>query len=384
MNLRNLPSGLSDSAQCDARRTMIEKELGLDLSALAVDSDRLGSANEKNCEQMFGHLTVPMGLAGPLSVHFSSDEKQSVYLPLATTEGALIASVNRGCKAASVSGIHTISKLCGITRSIALKAKVSKKELLDAIMKERDAWRSIGEGTSDHLQIIGYDIDEEDEYIFLTIYGDSDLAMGMNMITVAAQAIGEWISTHCDATLVTVAANIDSDKKPSARTTKKGRGWMVEAYCMISAETLRNVLKTDASSMLETFKAKIEIGSHIAGALAGNCHSANIIAALYLATGQDIAHTVEGSLAETSLHVHDDDIHVNVRCPAILVGTIGGGTSLPSQNTALSILLHEKSSLKPTQQLAETIGAAVLAGELSLLAALSSQSLAKAHRNLAR
>jgi hydroxymethylglutaryl-CoA reductase (NADPH) len=129
MNLRNLPSGLSDSAQCDARRTMIEQELGLDLSALAVDSERLGSANEKNCEQMFGHIRVPVGLAGPLHIHFSSDEKKSIYLPLATTEGALIASVNRGCKAASISGIQTHSRLCGITRSIALKAKTSTKAI---------------------------------------------------------------------------------------------------------------------------------------------------------------------------------------------------------------------------------------------------------------
>jgi hydroxymethylglutaryl-CoA reductase (NADPH) len=98
----------------------------------------------------------------------------------------------------------------------------------------------------------------------------------------------------------------------------------------------------------------------------------------------DIAHTAEGSLAETSLHAHGDDIHVRVRCPAILVGTIGGGTVLPSQKAALSIFLHEKTALKPTQQLAEIVGAAVLAGEISLLAALSTQDLATAHKNLAR
>lgn len=382
MDLRTLSS--KDSAeQIRERQKLIEQELGINLSALAVDSDRLGSANEKNCEQMFGHVRVPVGLAGPLSIHFSSDEKKSIYLPLATTEGALIASINRGCKATSIDGIQTKSRLCGITRSIAFKTS-SKKTVLDAIMKERETWRSIGEETSDHLQIIGYDLDEEDEYVFLTIYGDSDLAMGMNMITVAAQAIGQWIAKHCNAKLITVAANVDSDKKPSARTMKKGRGWMVETDCAISAETLRDILKTNASSLLETYKAKIERGSHIAGVLAGNCHSANVIAALYLATGQDIAHTVEGSLAETSLHAHGEGIHVSVRCPAILVGTVGGGTTLPSQKTALSILLHEETSLRPTQQLAETIGAAVLAGELSLLAALSTQDLAKAHRKLAR
>jgi hydroxymethylglutaryl-CoA reductase (NADPH) len=79
-----------------------------------------------------------------------------------------------------------------------------------------------------------------------------------------------------------------------------------------------------------------------------------------------------------------DVIHVRVRCPAILVGTIGGGTVLPSQKAALSIFLHEKTALKPTQQLAEIVGAAVLAGEISLLAALSTQDLATAHKNLAR
>lgn len=390
MNLRDLPSDLSSSAQCDARRAMIEKELELDLAALQVDPSRLGAANEKNCEQMFGHLAVPMGLAGPLSIHFSSDEKKSVYLPLATTEGALVASMNRGCKAASVSGVRTTSKLCGITRSIALKPVKgsSAKKLCDAIMQEREQWRGVGEATSKHLQIIGYDMDidhsDDQEYVFLTVYGDTGLAMGMNMITIAAQAIGSWIATNCDASLVTVAANVDSDKKPSDRTAHKGRGWIAQAQCNISHETLNNILKTNAAALHETYVAKIEVGSHLAKALAGNCHSANVIAALYLATGQDIAHTVEGSLAETKVTVRDEGLLIDVRSPSILVGTIGGGTTLPAQKAALSILLKESTALRPPQQLAETIAAAVLAGELSLLAALSTQELASSHQKLGR
>lgn len=382
MDLRKDLTG-SAQEQCDERRSRIEKELGIRLSVAQVNPDTMGNANEKNCENMWGQVAIPLGLAGPLNVTLSSKEKQSVYLPLATTEGALVASINRGCKAASVRGIKLSSLYHGMSRSIALKTADPKK-LIKVIEAKQSEWKKIGEATSGHLKLLSYDIDTAEDYVFLTLWCDTDLAMGMNMTTIAAEAIGEWIAKSLNAELITVAANVDSDKKPSIYVKEDGRGFEVTATASVDEETLQTTLKTTADQFMETFHAKIELGSQLAGALGSNAHAANIIAALYLATGQDTAHVVEGSLADTSVKKQKDGIEISVRCPAILVGTLGGGTALPVQKKCLEILLRETSSLKKSQQLAEIIGGAVLAGELSLLAALASQSLSKAHKEFGR
>lgn len=403
MDLRNLPNHLSPTECCEERRQQIEKELSIDLSALSIDPQKLGHAEKRNCEQMFGHVPIPVGYAGPLPVTFSSGETTEIHLPLATTEGALVASVNRGCKALRLSGgVKTASTYHGVTRSIAFRVKnkelrIKNNEEKEICVREKE-WKNIGEATSKHLKILKYDIDTKDDYIFLTIYADTDEAMGMNMVTIAAEAIGQWLAENLNAEFITVAANVDSDKKPSKRTHDRGRGYEVTATTTVPADILQSVLKTTPESLLQIAHVKLELGSEIAGAIGKNCHAANIIAALYLATGQDPAHVVEGSLADTTVHTatltqalslqrerESDSIQISTRLPALLVGIRGGGTTLPAQSQCLKLLLKpDIYHLKPTQRLAESIGAAVLAGELSLLAALASNDLAGAHQNLGR
>lgn len=371
MDIRSLP--IPD------RRRVIEKELGIDLSILDPKQETIGHANEKNCEQMFGSVPIPVGYAGPLNVCFSSGEKTDVHLPLATTEGALVASVNRGCKAAGTVMVSSINH--GISRSIAFKAPAS---LADDLKKRSKDWIAVAEATSGHLKILSHDIDVQDGHVFLTMNADTDEAMGMNMVTIAAQAAGTWIAETLKAEFITVAANVDSDKKPSLRTYERGRGFEVTAETILSTEMIENVLKSSPESMLSVAKAKLEIGSELAGAIGRNLHAANIIAALYLATGQDAAHIVEGSLSDTYVEQTDDGLKVTVRCPALIVGVRGGGTTLPAQAKCLEMLLTPKTKLHRRAQLAESIGAAVLAGEVSLLAAQASHHLATAHKKMGR
>jgi hydroxymethylglutaryl-CoA reductase (NADPH) len=411
MDLRALPEGLNAQKRCDERRCRVEGETGADLSLLQTDAAHIGQADEKNCEQMIGTVPLPVGIAGPLTLTFSSGERASVYLPLATTEGALVASVNRGCKALTASGgVSTQSTYHGMSRSIVLKPKNGfhsatslppwgerpseggagsgkhEKEysLTHAIRSREDEWKLIGEATSHHLKILRYDLDEAEEYVFLTIFCDTSEAMGMNMVTIAAQAIGNWLSEELDMDLITVAANVDSDKKPSQRTHDRGRGYEAVARAEVPSSVIADVLKTTPDKLLAVADAKLRVGSQLAGAIGSNLHAANIVAALYLATGQDAAHVVEGSLADTSVSPTSNGIEIRTRLPALLVGIRGGGTALPAQNQCLSLILKPKTSLRSPQQLAETIGAAVLAGELSLLAAQATQTLASSHKKLAR
>jgi hydroxymethylglutaryl-CoA reductase (NADPH) len=383
MNLRNLPESLSPHERAAVRRMTIQDTLGVNLSCLGTEPNRIGDAEEKNCEQMFGSVPIPVGYAGPLAVKFSSGETSKLHLPLATTEGALVASVNRGCRAISGS-VVTSAIYHGISRTIAFKIDEKPEQLINSITEKEDVWKAVGEATSSHLKIINTHIDTSDSHLFLTINADTDEAMGMNMITIAAQAIGNWIDDNCGCELVTIAGNIDSDKKPSKRTHDMGRGYDVTAEINLSTKVIQDTLKTTPSDMMNVANAKLKDGSKIAGAIGHNLHAANIVAALYLATGQDAAHVVEGSLADTTVELTKDGLFISVRSPALLVGVRGGGTGMPAQNQCLELLMQPKTSLRKTQQLAESIGAAILAGEVSLLAAQAAHSLASSHKNLAR
>ena len=376
MDIRSLP--IPD------RRKALEQELKMDLSILEPREKTVGHADEKNCEQMFGSVPIPVGYAGPLHVRFSSGEKTDVHLPLATTEGALVASVNRGCKASSMETVRTSSINHGISRSLAFRVGKDTQSFTQELKKRKAEWTKIAEGTSGHLTLLSHDIDEQDGHVFFTLNADTDEAMGMNMITIAAQALGEWAAEQLKVDFVTVAGNVDSDKKPSLRTYERGRGFEVTAETILTTDTIETVLKSSAESMLAVAKAKLEIGSELAGAIGRNLHAANIIAALYLATGQDAAHVVEGSLTDTYVEQTDNGLKITVRCPALIVGVRGGGTTLPAQSKCLEMLLKQKTKLSPRAQLAESIGAAVLAGEISLLAAQASHHLTKAHKKMGR
>ncbi|MDD4287589.1 MAG: hypothetical protein PHO20_00165 [Candidatus Peribacteraceae bacterium] len=423
MDLRSLPAGLNPEEHCRERRARVENETVTDLSLLHTDAGRIGQADEKNCEQMIGSVPLPVGIAGPLAITFSSGEKSNVFLPLATTEAALVASVNRGCKVLSTSGGVSIKSVYhGMSRSLVFKPKNKKGQTFTSAIKTLEQeWKRIGEATSAHLKILRYDLDESDGYTFLTIFCDTSEAMGMNMTTIAAQAIGNFLAQELDADLITIAANVDSDKKPSSRTHDRGRGYEVTAKADIPSSIIANVLKTTPQQLCAVADAKLRVGSALAGAIGSNLHVANVIAALYLATGQDGAHVVEGSLADTKIvplwtsppppsppPVGEErpliplpppgeglgmgkklaGIRIEVRLPALLVGVRGGGTALPAQNQCLSLILKPQRGMLPAlrrpQQLAETIGAAVLAGELSLLAAQATQTLASSHKKLAR
>ena len=389
MDLRNLPEQLSSLQRINQRRSLIERELGVDLSATEIIERALGEAEKKNCEQMFGAIPLPVGYAGPLSVIFSNRGKAELHLPLATTEGALVASVNRGCKAASVEGVSVTRSLYhGITRSIAFtpaSKSATPQHIVDAIRSHEKVWKQAAVATSGHLKVKGFDLDLSKQYVFLTVAFDTDEAMGMNMATIAAQAIANSLtSLSKDLKCITIAGNVDSDKKPSRRTHERGRGHEVVCAVHLSAATIMDILKSTPDAMLAVADAKLKAGSTLAGALGKNLHAGNIIVALYLATGQDPAHVSEGSLADTVVTARGDGLDIEVRVPAILVGVRGGGTGLPAQSQCLQLLLKPNVNLHKKTQLAESIAAAVLAGEISLLAAQASGNLAIAHKNLAR
>ena len=204
--------------------------------------------------------------------------------------------------------------------------------------------------------------------------------MGMNMVTIATQALVSHIEKQLGVRCVSLAGNFDIDKKPSWLNSIENRGMKVWAEVTIPATILHSVLKTTAQKMYDVWLSKCMVGSALSGSMGFNAQYANVIAAIFLATGQDLGHVGEGSIGITTAEVvSSKDLYMSVTLPDLMVGIVGGGTGLATQKEALSII-----SAKTSQEFAEVVGGAVLAGEISLLASLAEGTLAKAHQKLGR
>ncbi len=369
------------------RRKALEKELKVSLSNVGHLSLDEVVASSRNCENMVGIAQVPMGVAGPLAIQSASWRTkfkiQNYYVPLATTEGALVASVSRGCKAITQSGGAGVdSHKAGATRGPVFKVRslAESKKLYEFLKTHEDELKNVAKSTSGHLTLKKITSRCVGRYRYVRFSFDTQDAMGMNMATIASTKLAAYIEEKTHARCIAVAGNFDIDKKPAWLNFIEARGTEVWAEVILPSSVLRHTLKTSAQAVYDVWLAKCMIGSAISGSLGFNAQFANVIAAIFLATGQDLGYVGEGSMGITTTEViNGNDLYMSVYLPDVMVGTVGGGTGLATQKEALSML-----GAKSSQQFAEVVGAAVLAGEISLLASLSEGTLARAHEKLGR
>jgi len=369
------------------RRKDLEKTLKTKLFHIGNYSLNVKVASTKNCENMIGTVQIPLGVAGPLKIKSSLQDRE-VFIPLATTEGALVASVSRGCKAISQSGgITVVSKKVGITRApVFVVGNIKEGERIIKWVKNNFIEiKKITEGTSSHLKLLDINPWMVGKNLFLRFKFDSQDAMGMNMATIAGTLVADFIEKKTKAKLVSISGNVCVDKKPNALNLIEGRGVQVWADCVLPLEIVKKVLKTTPEKFVDVVTRKVYVGSIVSGSIGANSHAANVLAAIFAATGQDIAHIAEVSSVITTAEVVKKGLYVSVFLSDLVVGTIGGGTGLETQKEALNILgVFGGDNGRNSQKLAEIIGATVLAGEVSLIASLSVNSLACAHRKLGR
>ncbi|KAA8652900.1 hypothetical protein EYZ11_007147 [Aspergillus tanneri] len=343
------------------------------------------------CENMIGHITIPVGIAGPLLI-----DGIEVFLPIATTEGALVASICRGCKAANQAGGVT-TELIGdaITRSACLKFPSLEKaysaktwlETSEGHTRMRTAFRQ----TSKYIVLKEVQVSIVGELLYPRFVASTGDAMGMNMISVAVEKalVALQDAGFRDMTILSLSGNTCTDKKPSAMNWVRGRGKHVVAQARIPSQVIRDVLRTTPATLLELNVVKNLTGSAVAGTLGGfNTHASNIVSGVFLATGQDVAQVVESSNCITTMSEVETDLLVSVTMPSIEVGTVGGGTNLPAQASMLELLdvrgTHRLGPGLNARRLARVIAAAVLVGELSTCSALATADLASAHLRLNR
>lgn len=369
---------LSQFPSAAKRREFLEKELNIKLDRTAEFNFEETQAVGRNIENLIGATQIPLGIAGPLKVN-----NKDFFVPLATTEGALVASVSRGCKAITESGgAQVFIEEVGITRGPVFKVKSVKEGL--KTKKWIDDHFSIltktAEQTSHHLKLTKIGCRLVGQNLFARFYYDCDEAMGMNMATIATEHAANLIEEKTQAVCASIAGNFDIDKKPAWLNFISGRGKRVWAEVVLDKTIIKEVLKTTSQKIADLVYRKCLLGSVMSGSLGFNAHFANIIAAIFAATGQDLAHIVEGSMGVTTAEVLENgNLYFSVYLPSLVCGVMGGGTHLPTQKEALEIM-----KTNSVLEYSQVVGAAILAGELSLIASLAEGSLASAHKRLGR
>ena len=249
--------------------------------------------------------------------------------------------------------------------------------------------RQATEATSRHLRLQEVRPQAVGSSVFLRFRFTTGDAMGMNMVTIACdRVVRELIEPATGVQCVALSGNYCVDKKPSAVNFQEGRGKRIYAEAVLDGLTLKRCLKTDAESLVEVQYRKNLMGSIAAGSMGFNAQFANVVAAFFLATGQDPAQVAEAAIGVTCVELRGSDgVFASVYLPDVPLGAVGGGTALDTQKEALSLLgitLDPEAPGAAALRLAEILGATVLAGELSLLAAFTSGDLASAHERLGR
>ena len=389
LRLHELTDHTDSDTAAAVRRQVVETTSDADCEAIG-DYGFPAEVAEPNIENMIGTVQVPLGVVGPVDINGAAlDDKR--YLPLATTEGALLASVNRGCSVINTAGGATarVTK-AGMTRApvFSVTDVAEALALVEWVRDNEAALRDAAEETTNHGELQNVTPYVVGNNVYLRFQYDTKDAMGMNMVTIATKAACEVVEDETAASLVALSGNLCTDKKPAAINAVEGRGRSVTADVVVPSEVVVDTLDTTPEAIAEINTRKNLLGSAKAGALGFNAHVANPVAAMFLATGQDEAQVVEGANAITTAEETDDgDLYMSVSLASLEVGTVGGGTKLPTQSEALDILGvggGGDPAGSNADALAEAIAVGALAGELSLLAALGSRHLSSAHESLGR
>lgn len=341
-----------------------------------------------NCEHFTGVAQIPMGFAGPLTVH--GEHAQGDYIiPMATTEGTLVASYNRGMKLLNACG----GVKCTILDDAMQRAPVfvmedarAARDLKDWVMKHFKEIAEQAESTTSIGKLSYIDPYLASKLAYLRFNYTTGDAAGQNMVGRATFAACSWILDHYKNFPVKhfyLESNLATDKKASQVNVMHTRGKRVTAEAIIKHDVLQQQMRVDTRS-LAYHSGVANVGAILSGANNNGLHSANAITAIFIATGQDVANVSESSagIMYTELIEDTHDLYISITIPSLIVATYGGGTGLATQRESLEILgCYGKNGVK---KFAEIVAGAVLAGELSLASAISSSDWVSSHEQYGR
>lgn len=339
-----------------------------------------------NIENFIGMARVPVGLAGPLKVN-GSVARGEYPVPLATTEGALVASYTRGMKAISVSGgANTVILAEGVQRAPYFRFHnlAGAARFLSWLAVNTEKFGEITSQNSRFAKLKGITPFLDGNAVTLLVEFSTGDAAGQNMVTICTDRICRYIIANCPEEIREwyIEANASGDKKANRLAFQRVRGKKVSVEVVVPREVVAAVLKTTPEAMERYARAAL-YGSLQSGTLGVQAHFANGLAALFIACGQDAACVAEAATGTVRLErTGQGDLYASATLPNLIVGTVGGGTALPTQRECLEIM----GCFGPGKagKLAEITAAVCLAGELSILAALTEGHFTQAHERLGR
>lgn len=341
---------------------------------------------QRNIENFIGTVKVPIGLAGPLRVNglFAHGD---YYVPLATTEAALVASYNRGAQLISeVGGCSALILNEGVSRAPGFAFRDLKDAGLFLIWatSQFETFCKVAASTTRYGKLADMKATLEGNHVYLEFLYTVGDGSGQNMVTIATQAIVDYISENAPIhpEYFFVEANLSGDKKASLQSFQAVRGKKVSAEVMVPADLVQEHLHTTTKRMVDYWRISA-VGGVLSGTMGVHGHYANGLAAIYLACGQDVACVAESAVGVTRFEAMEDStLYASVTLPNLIVGTIGGGTGLPSQHACLELL--GLAGPGKARAFAEVCAALALAGEISIAGALCAGDFTRAHQSLAR
>ncbi len=339
-----------------------------------------------NIENFIGMAQIPVGLAGPLLVN-GKDAKGDFIIPLATTEGALIASYSRGMKACRRSGgITSVCLVEGVQRSpyFRFPSVVTVGMFISWVHENSEKFHEIVKNTSKHARLNEINSNIEGNSVIMIFEYMTGDAAGQNMVTICTDRICKYILENCPVKPEEwyIESNYSGDKKATALSFSNVRGKKVTAEIVLPEQIVREVLKT-TPRQIEKYWIASTLAVTQSGAIGAQGHVANGLTALFIACGQDVACISESSVGLTRMQTLDNgDLYVSVTLPSLIVGTVGGGTSLPTQRECLELLGCNGPGT--ARKFAEICCAVALAGELSIASAMSADHFTSAHEKLGR
>lgn len=380
------PLSASIQEKVVAQRWAVLSEVTDQSILLDPQTNQAKDAYKKNIEHFIGTVKIPVGIAGPLQINGQYAQDQFL-VPLATTEAALVASYNRGSQLITAAGGATALILDeGVSRTpgFGFHNIIEAGQFVAWLVTQFDDIKAIAESTTNYGKIKDISTHIEANHVFVIFDYLTGDASGQNIVTIATNAAFNFILEHTPIApkYAFLDANLSGDKKANIHALRGVRGKKVTADIHISRALIQKYLHTTPEKMVQYGKIA-KIGGTLSGTVGLNAHYANALTALYIACGQDPACVAESAIGMTCMELNDDGgLYTSVTMPNIMVGTVGGGTHLPSQKACLDILGLAGSG--NAKALAEITAVLCMAGELSLVGAFCAGHFSRAHQKLAR
>jgi hydroxymethylglutaryl-CoA reductase (NADPH) len=369
----------------------IRKQL---LQSQDISIDEINGAGESfdpqqlagNIENFIGWARMPLGVVGPLRIN-GVRAAGDFYVPMATTEGALVASYQRGAQLVNqAGGCAAVCLTEAVLRApcFVFERAADAGQFLANVLQQLEELKEVVASTSRHCRLLDIrpSLLGKELYLILEFFpGD---ASGQNMVTLATEAVCKAILEKAEVRPKRwyVEGNLSGDKKATMLAFSSARGKKVVAECVVEGGLVQRYLHTTPEAMVQYWQVSV-LGGVQSGSIGVHGHYANALTAMFIACGQDVACIAEASVGVTRMDITDQgELYVSVSLPNLIVGTVGGGTHLPTARECLSMLGCVGDGTAP--KLAEICAATVLAGEISIIGALSAGDFTQAHASYGR